>query len=74
MGDQFEGGPPLLTEVISSGLDEIESLTQQHKSHPEIDLLRAQLPELFEKALLRVKPQLLEEFEKLVIDALKKTN
>lgn len=72
MGDQFEGGPPLLTEVISSGLDEIEASTQQQKSNPQIDILKAQLPELFEKALLRVKPQLLAEFEQLVIEALKK--
>jgi len=30
------------------------------------------LPELFERALLRVKPQLMAEFEQIVMDALKK--
>jgi hypothetical protein len=41
-------------------------------SDPQIEILRAQLPELFERALLRIKPQLMQEFEKVVLDALKK--
>lgn len=72
MSDQFDGGPPLLTEVIESGLDEIDNSTRNQPSDPRLDILRAQLPELFEKALLRVKPQLMAEFEKLLIETLKK--
>ncbi len=72
MSDPFDGGPPLLTEVIESGLQEIEHSTSGQTSDPKIDILRAQLPELFEQALLRVKPQLMQEFEKIVLDALKK--
>lgn len=72
MSDQFEGGPPLLTEVIASGLDEIDQSTVSRKSDPQVEILRAQLPELFEKALLRVKPQLMAEFEALLLETLKK--
>lgn len=72
MSDQFHGGPPLLTEVIESGLQEIEDATTNTSSDPQIEILRAQLPELFEKALLRVKPQLMAEFAQIVQDALKK--
>jgi hypothetical protein len=72
MSEHFDGGPPLLTEVIESGLQEIEQSTNAQTSDPKIDILRAQLPELFEQALLRVKPQLMLEFEKIVLDALKK--
>lgn len=61
-----------MTEVIESGLQEIEQSTNAQTSDPKIDILRAQLPELFEQALLRVKPQLMLEFEKIVLDALKK--
>jgi len=76
MSEHFDGGPPLLTEVIESGLREIEQSTGSHLgnnlSDPQIEILRAQLPELFERALLRIKPQLMQEFEKVVLDALKK--
>ena len=72
MSDQFSGGPPLLTEVIELGLEEIENATAARHSDPQVEILRAQLPELFEKALMRVKPQLMAEFEKIVIDSLKK--
>jgi hypothetical protein len=76
MSEHFDGGPPLLTEVIDSGLEEIEKSTSElpgrHSSDPQIEILRAQLPELFERALLRIKPQLMQEFEKIVLDALKK--
>lgn len=76
MSEQFNGGPPLLTEVIESGLREIEETTGEHLSghlsDPQIEILRAQLPELFERALLRIKPQLMAEFEKIVLDALGK--
>lgn len=76
MSEHFNGGPPLLTEVIESGLDEIEKSTEErlgrHLSDPQVEILRAQLPELFERALLRIKPQLMQEFEKVVLDALKK--
>jgi len=64
-----------LTEVIESGLREIEQSTGNrlsgNLSDPQIEILRAQLPELFERALLRIKPQLMQEFEKVVLDALK---
>lgn len=72
MSDEFQGGPPLLTEVIESGLQEIEASTQSRPSDPQVEILRAQLPELFEKALLRVKPLLMAEFEKIVREALGK--
>lgn len=75
MSEHFDGGPPLLTEVIESGLLEIEKSTGARVgglSDPQIEILRAQLPELFERALLRIKPQLMQEFEKVVLDALKK--
>lgn len=72
MSDEFQGGPPLLTEVIESGLQEIEASTQSRPNDPQVEILRAQLPELFEKALLRVKPQLMAEFEKIVREALGK--
>ncbi|MCQ8896928.1 hypothetical protein NQT62_10845 [Limnobacter humi] len=75
MGEQFDGGPPLLTEVIESGLQEIEQSTGVRLgalSDPQIEILRAQLPELFERALLRIKPQLMAEFEKIVLNALGK--
>jgi len=75
MSEHFDGGPPLLTEVIESGLQEIEKSTGARTgelSDPQIEILRAQLPELFERALLRIKPQLMQEFEKIVQDALKK--
>ncbi|GLR26191.1 MULTISPECIES: hypothetical protein [Limnobacter] len=72
MSDEFQGGPPLLTEVIESGLQEIEASTQSRPGDPQVEILRAQLPELFEKALLRVKPQLMAEFEKIVREALGK--
>ncbi|MCE2746882.1 MAG: hypothetical protein LW710_13380 [Burkholderiales bacterium] len=76
MSEHFDGGPPLLTEVIESGLREIEESTGSrlggNLSDPQIEILRAQLPELFERALLRIKPQLMQEFEKIVLDALKK--
>lgn len=75
MSEHFDGGPPLLTEVIESGLQEIEKSTGARTgglSDPQIEILRAQLPELFERALLRIKPQLMQEFEKVVLDALKK--
>lgn len=72
MSDEFDGGPPLLTEVIESGLNEIDNTTQGRTSDPRLDILRAQLPELFEKALLRVKPQLMAEFDKLLQEALRK--
>lgn len=66
----------MLTEVIESGLLEIEKSTGSHLggqlNDPQIEILRAQLPELFERALLRIKPQLMQEFEKIVLDALKK--
>lgn len=64
-----------MTEVIESGLQEIEKSTGARTgglSDPQIEILRAQLPELFERALLRIKPQLMQEFEKVVLDALKK--
>ena len=64
-----------MTEVIESGLQEIEKSTGARTgelSDPQIEILRAQLPELFERALLRIKPQLMQEFEKIVQDALKK--
>ncbi|WP_334118166.1 hypothetical protein [Limnobacter sp.] len=72
MSEHFDGGPPLLTEVIESGLQEIEKSTGGRLNDPQIEILRAQLPELFERALLRIKPQLMQEFEKVVLDALKK--
>lgn len=72
MSEHFNGGPPLLTEVIESGLQEIENSTGGRISDPQIEILRAQLPELLERALLRIKPQLMQEFEKIVLDALKK--
>jgi hypothetical protein len=76
MSEHFDGGPPLLTEVIESGLREIEKSTGSRLggslSDPQIEILRAQLPELFERALLRIKPQLMREFENIVLDALKK--
>ncbi|MEQ9108145.1 MAG: hypothetical protein RLO04_11835 [Limnobacter sp.] len=75
MSEHFDGGPPLLTEVIESGLQEIEKSTGARAgglSDPQIEILRAQLPELFERALLRIKPQLMQEFEKIVLDTLKK--
>lgn len=72
MSEHFDGGPPLLTEVIESGLQEIEQSTSGRLSDPQIEILRAQLPELFERALLRIKPQLMKEFEQVVLDALKK--
>lgn len=76
MSEHFDGGPPLLTEVIESGLQEIEKSTgarlSGNLSDPQIEILRAQLPELFERALLRIKPQLMQEFEKIVLDTLKK--
>lgn len=75
MSEQFDGGPPLLTEVIEAGLSEIENSTEAGSvrlSDPQIEILKAQLPELFERALLRIKPQLMAEFEQIVIDALKK--
>lgn len=72
MSEHFDGGPPLLTEVIESGLREIEQSTGSRYVDPHIEILRAQLPELFERALLRIKPQLMLEFEKIVLDALKK--
>ena len=72
MSDSFEGGPPLLTEVIESGLEQIDSSTAGRSSDPQVEILRAQLPELFERALLRVKPQLIAEFEKVVREALQK--
>lgn len=66
----------MLTEVIESGLQEIEKSTGARLggslNDPQIEILRAQLPELFERALLRIKPQLMQEFEKVVLDALKK--
>ena len=64
-----------MTEVIESGLQEIEKSTGTRTgglSDPQIEILRAQLPELFERALLRIKPQLIQEFERIVQDALKK--
>ncbi|HEX4880656.1 MAG TPA: hypothetical protein VFV39_12470 [Limnobacter sp.] len=72
MSEHFDGGPPLLTEVIESGLQEIENTTGERSSDPRLEILRAQLPELFEMALLRVKPQLMAEFEQLIVQALKK--
>jgi len=72
MSEHFDGGPPLLTEVIESGLQEIEQSTGERLNDPQIEILRAQLPELFERALLRIKPQLMKEFEQVVLDALKK--
>jgi len=72
MSEHFDGGPPLLTEVIESGLQQIEQSTGGRLSDPQIEILRAQLPELFERALLRIKPQLMKEFEQVVLDALKK--
>jgi hypothetical protein len=75
MSEQFDGGPPLLTEVIDHGLDELEqSINARLKglSDPQIEILRAQLPELFERALLRIKPQLMSELEQVVLGALKK--
>lgn len=76
MSEHFDGGPPLLTEVIESGLQEIEKSTGTRTgglSDPQIEILRAQLPELFERALLRIKPQLLAEFETIVHEALGNT-
>jgi hypothetical protein len=73
MSDPFEGGPPLLTEVIESGLREIEQSTAGSgvvPSNPQLDILLAQLPELFERALLRVKPQLLQEFANIIRETL----
>lgn len=72
MSDEFDGGPPLLTDVIESGLNEIDKSTQGRNVDPRLEILRAQLPELFEKALLRVKPQLMAEFETLLQEALRK--
>jgi hypothetical protein len=72
MSEHFDGGPPLLTEVIESGLQEIEQSTGERLNDPQIEILRAQLPELFERALLRIKPQLMKEFEQVVLDALRK--
>ncbi len=72
MSQHFDGGPPLLTEIIESGLQEIESSTNEHSSDPQIEILRAQLPELFECALLRIKPQMMQEFENIILNALKK--
>jgi hypothetical protein len=72
MSEHFDGGPPLLTEVIQSGLEEIEQSTNSRLTDPQIEILRAQLPELFERALLRIKPQLMKEFETIVLDTLKK--
>ncbi len=74
MNDSFDAGPPLLTEIIESGLQEIEASTQNDAQSASIDILKAQLPELFEKALLRVKPQLMAEFSKIVQEALRKQN
>lgn len=76
MSEHFDGGPPLLTEVIESGLQEIEKSTGARTSgltDPQVEILRAQLPELFERALLRIKPQLLAEFETIVNEALGNT-
>jgi hypothetical protein len=75
MSEQFDGGPPLLTDVIDSGLNEIEHTINtrlNNLSDPQIEILRAQLPELFERALLRIKPQLMTELEQIVLSALKK--
>ncbi|NJM33267.1 MAG: hypothetical protein HC848_11030 [Limnobacter sp.] len=72
MHDSFQGGPPLLTEVIESGLEQIDSSTTSRASDPQLEILRAQLPELFERALMRVRPQLMEEFEKVIREALGK--
>jgi len=72
LSEHFDGGPPLLTDVIEAGLQKIEQSTQSVRTDPQIEILRAQLPELFERALLRVKPQLMAEFEQIVMDALKK--
>ncbi|WP_370260781.1 hypothetical protein [Limnobacter sp.] len=72
MSEHFDGGPPLLTEVIESGLQEIENSTGERNSDPRLEILRAQLPELLEMALLRVKPQLMAELEKLIVETLRK--
>lgn len=72
MSNHFDGGPPLLTDMIEAGIQKIEQSTQSVRTDPQIEILRAQLPELFERALLRIKPQLMAEFEKIVMDALKK--
>ncbi len=56
---------PVLTDVIQAGLDSID----QHASRSDdwrYTLLRAQLPDLFEQALQRVRPQLMSEFESLL--------
>jgi hypothetical protein len=44
MSEHFDGGPPLLTEVIESGLQEIEKSTGARTgglSDPQIEILRA---------------------------------
>ncbi len=66
----FEGGPPILTDCIEAQLDAVEHNTSAKPKHqPHMEALSALLPELFEKALLRVKPQLMQEFETLLNEA-----
>jgi hypothetical protein len=74
MPDAFYSDPPLLTEMIEAGLQRLDDSTAHAGPplNPELELLRAQMPELMERALLRVKPQLLAEFEAIVRQTLQK--
>jgi hypothetical protein len=57
---------PLLTDVIEAGLASIDAATAGPNETWRLSMLEARLPELFEQALLRVKPQLLAEFATLI--------
>jgi hypothetical protein len=61
---------PVLTEVIDTGLNELDKATARTPEDWRLAMLSAQLPDLFEKAILRVKPQLIKEFESLLREAM----
>jgi hypothetical protein len=65
---------PVLTEIIDTGLDELDQATAKISEDWRLTMLSAQLPDLFEKAILRVKPQLIKEFEGLLREAIARTD
>lgn len=71
MTHPLDNGPPLLTDVIEAGLNQLERSNTLGERNLQIEILRAQLPELVEKAFLRIKPQLIAELEQIIQSALK---